>query len=435
MNSLKSFIFLCIVAVANLQSTKISRNSGNLLTNLTQVQEFKDHIVTSSLDNSLMIRMFYRGFRELYSNLMSGTGNRHNSERYQTAISNRVPFPCVDVKNFRSKKKPKSVHQLRPGDFDIVAAMGDSLTSATAANSAALHELLVENRGLSWSIGGQGSWRSHLTLPNILKVFNPNLYGFSLSDAYNVHKSAQFNIAENIATTTDMPFNAKILMQRMMKDPRVDMKKHWKLLTLMIGGNDFCSDVCHQKNATQWLNEVQRKYLVQTLRYLRDASPRTLVNLVPSPLVNLLFSVDRVAIPLSCYLSMPIECSCLFGKKYSRNREQYRVLERKFTQIMEEVSFMSELHTNDFTVVYQPFFKDASIFYQNNDKPDLTIMAIDCLHLSQKGHALSANGIWNNMLEPVGRKSLGLQPLFKKFNCPTERHPYIFTNYNSNNFF
>lgn len=63
------------------------------------------------------------------------------------------------------------------GDIDIVAAIGDSLTSATAANSAALWEVLVENRGLSWCIGGQGNFRTHLTLPNILKEFNPKLFG------------------------------------------------------------------------------------------------------------------------------------------------------------------------------------------------------------------------------------------------------------------
>lgn len=98
--------------------------------------------------------------------------------------------------------------------------MGDSLTSATAANSMQLWEVLVENRGVSWAAGGQGSWRSHLTLPNILKVFNPNIFGFSLSDAYNVHKSSQFNIAENIATTSDMPYNAQALINRMKQDPR-----------------------------------------------------------------------------------------------------------------------------------------------------------------------------------------------------------------------
>lgn len=68
-------------------------------------------------------------------------------------------------------------HRIILGDIDIVAAIGDSLTSATAANSAALWEVLVENRGLSWCIGGQGNFRTHLTLPNILKEFNPNLFG------------------------------------------------------------------------------------------------------------------------------------------------------------------------------------------------------------------------------------------------------------------
>lgn len=158
---------------------------------------------------------------------------------------------------------------------------------------------------------------------------------------------------------------------------------------------------------------------------------RTIVNLVPSPLISLSFSMDKISAPLSCYLSRPIECSCIFGQKFSSNRELFRQLERRFVKIMERVSFLSELHTDDFTVVYQPFFKDASVFYQNDPQPDLSIMAIDCVHLSQKGHAVSGNGIWNNMMEPVGSKTKGLSHLFEKFNCPTPRSPYIFTNYNS----
>lgn len=158
---------------------------------------------------------------------------------------------------------------------------------------------------------------------------------------------------------------------------------------------------------------------------------RTIVNLVPSPLISLSFSMDKINTPISCYLSRPVECSCIFGQKFSQNRELFRQLERRFVKIMERVSFMPELHTDDFTVVYQPFFKDASVFYQKDTKPDLSVMAIDCVHLSQKGHAVSANGIWNNMMEPVGKKSLGLNHLFQRFNCPTLQNPYIYTNYNS----
>lgn len=145
--------------------------------------------------------------------------------------------------------------------------------------------------------------------------------------------------------------------------------------------------------------------------------------------------MDRVQTPLTCYLARPIECSCLFGVKFSADRNLFRKLEREFVQLMERVSFMPELHTDDFTVVYQPFFKDASVFYVNDKQPDLSIMAIDCVHLSQKGHAVSANGIWNNMVEQVDRKATKLNHLFEKFNCPSPQSPYVYTNYNSLNYF
>lgn len=100
---------------------------------------------------------------------------------------------------------------------------------------------------------------------------------------------------------------------------------------------------------------------------------------------------------------------------------------------MERVSQMPEFHTDDFTVVYQPFFRDASVFAWDGKqmKEDMSIMSVDCIHLSQKGHAVAANGIWNNMMEPVGGKSLGLKALFRDFKCPTPQQPYIFTYYNS----
>lgn len=47
-------------------------------------------------------------------------------------------------------------------------------------------------------------------------------FSYSLQDAYNVHESAQFNVAENIATTSDMPYNAEKLINRMKLDPRYD---------------------------------------------------------------------------------------------------------------------------------------------------------------------------------------------------------------------
>jgi hypothetical protein len=125
----------------------------------------------------------------------------------------------------------------------------------------------------------------------------------------------------------------------------------------------------------------------------------------------------------------------MFGPTYAKDRQLFRRLERNFGAIMERVSYLPELHTNDFTVVYQPFFRESSVFYNNEEgKSDMNVMAVDCIHLSQKGQAVSANGVWNNMLEPVGSKTLGLRKLWKEFKCPTMQNPYFYTNYNSLNF-
>jgi hypothetical protein len=57
-------------------------------------------------------------------------------------------------KRYRSAVRPTSVHQLQPGDIDVVAAMGDSLTAGVGAVGENIFNILsLENRGMSWSIG------------------------------------------------------------------------------------------------------------------------------------------------------------------------------------------------------------------------------------------------------------------------------------------
>lgn len=53
-----------------------------------------------------------------------------------------------------------------------------------------LLHVAYENRGISWSIGGQDNWRKFLTIPNILKEFNPNLYGYSLKDSISTERAS-----------------------------------------------------------------------------------------------------------------------------------------------------------------------------------------------------------------------------------------------------
>lgn len=48
--------------------------------------------------------------------------------------------------------------------------MGDSLTAGIGIFATNLLDLFIENRGASFTIGGEKSWRTYLTLPNIFKV-------------------------------------------------------------------------------------------------------------------------------------------------------------------------------------------------------------------------------------------------------------------------
>lgn len=148
----------------------------------------------------------------------------------------------------RSLKQPTSVHELRPGDIDIIAALGDSLTSGNGVAASTMIHLLVENRGLSWAggkfnilfqpffkkyiylpSGGQSTWREFLTLPNIIKEFNPLLFGYAIGDGLSIQQKSVFNVAEPIAMSRDLPHMVIELVRRIKKNPVVDMPNDWKV--------------------------------------------------------------------------------------------------------------------------------------------------------------------------------------------------------------
>ena len=50
-------------------------------------------------------------------------------------------------------------------------------------------------RGVSFAIGGLESWRTVTTLPNILKVFNPNIVGGSVNVGGEFERGTNLNLA------------------------------------------------------------------------------------------------------------------------------------------------------------------------------------------------------------------------------------------------
>lgn len=99
-------------------------------------------------------------------------------------------------------------------------------------------------------------------------------FRYSWGDAFGKERGAQFNMGENTAISSDMPFMVYKLLRRMSLDRRVNMKMHWKVVTLMVGLNDFCSHICHRKASPYWTNWEIEQNIIKTLRTIRDTMPR-----------------------------------------------------------------------------------------------------------------------------------------------------------------
>ncbi|XP_076482237.1 phospholipase B1, membrane-associated-like [Bombus vancouverensis nearcticus] len=388
----------------------------------------------TALDKSIL-NYIYRGYRNWLTQSY-GTRNEErvsklrNKNKFQDEVSIDVSFPC-SVTAGRSSKVPESVHHLRPGDIDVIAAMGDSLTIGAGVTSFTIAEANIEDRGIAGSIGGQGTWRQYLTLPNILKEFNPKLVGYSLGDAISTNPAAQLNVAEGGAMSNDITFMATYLVNKIKHDPKVDINKHWKLISLMIGSNDFCSNTCVTSPWTM-LND-HKMDLINTLRILRDNLPRTFVALIPPPHLKELVAAHKGRESLRCYVSSIVGCPCLFALHFRNQRPEYYKIMERFYNVVEEVANYPEFHRNDFTVVILPTLEHAKLPLAEDGFSDLSYLNVDCFHWSQKLNAVYANNLWNNLLEPVGNKSRVLTPLFEKFLCPTSERPFLMTYENSQN--
>ncbi|KYN40535.1 Phospholipase B1, membrane-associated [Trachymyrmex septentrionalis] len=357
----------------------------------------------TALDSPFNI-MLLRAFRNWSFDAFGRTGMEEKylqiarqRNKMQKRIPNYVPFPC-NVTDSRSPEVPESVHKLRPGDIDVIAAMGDSLTAGAG--------IFADNE------------------------FNPNLIGFALGDSLTTHKESQLNIAESGAESADMMYMAEMLVKKIKNDPRINVQKHWKLISLMIGANDFCNEICSVSSPWSIL-ENHKVDLLQVLRILRDNLPRTFVALIPPPHLKSLVDIRKEKSSFKCFVTTDVECSCLFGLAFQRYISIYYDIMRQWQILDMEIADYPEFQRNDFVVVAQPTLMNISIPLDSDGYSDMTYLSSDCFHVSQKTNARFANGLWNNLLETVGAKSMTWIEPFHKFHCPTLERPYLATALNS----
>ncbi|XP_041366930.1 phospholipase B1, membrane-associated-like [Gigantopelta aegis] len=305
-----------------------------------------------------------------------------------------------------------SVHGLHPGDVKVVAAMGDSLTAGNGIDADNIIGDLVEYRGLSWSIGGDGTLDSGiLTFPNILKKFGNGLFGYSLNTGARNSADSRFNFADPGDTSHDMPGQARMLVDKLKSDVNIDYHNDWKVITLFVGGNDMC-DACHDKvkfSAASYGGNIQ-----SALDILHREVPKAFVN------VAQIFDIAPVAALSTgffCSFVHALVCDCGNDKA---NAGWLKQLSREYQAEIDRIVGSGRYDTrDDFTVVVQPFFRNTEPPPEGGSGDiDMTYFSPDCFHFSGKGHGAAALSLWNNMLETVGHKQNEWH-LNQPFHCPS----------------
>lgn len=355
----------------------------------------------------------------------------HSRERAAEGTTLGTNFTCTELSP--SASTPTSVHEVRPADIKVVAAVGDSLTAANGvgANPGNLLQVAIEYRGLSWSIGGDGNITTVTTLPNILKEFNPNVTGFSVGTGGEDGSNAFLNQAVPGAKSRDMVAQVNAVVNKMKTDSRIDFQNDWKVITLFIGGNDIC-DFCTDSIIFSPRNVVGN--IRDALDILHREVPRAIVNLV-----EMLHIVPLRELHQDSSVGCPswfvrLVCPCIVKpNEGSVELQKVEEFNRAYQKAMRDLVDSGRYDTHEnFTVLLQPFLREIFLPFTDG-KPDASYFAPDCFHLSQKAHTLMARALWNNMLEPLGNKTYTqdfTQGLDLK--CPSETSPFIKTAINSN---
>uniref|UniRef100_A0A8B9VN08 Phospholipase B1, membrane-associated n=1 Tax=Anas zonorhyncha TaxID=75864 RepID=A0A8B9VN08_9AVES len=321
----------------------------------------------------------------------SNIKERSQERSYGTNVpcSNQSPSDTV----------PVSVHNLRPADIQVIAALGDSLTAGNGAGSNPhdVLDVLTQYRGLSWSVGGNENISTVTTLANILREFNPSLIGYSTGTGRETTENAALNQAVAGDKSEDVPAQVRRLVDRMKNDTRINMQTDWKLVTLFIGGNDLCK-FC--EDPIRYSPENYTYNIQIALDMLHREVPRTFVNLVTVLSITSLrelYAEKNVSCPR---ILMRLLCPCVL--KYADNStevEQLVNFNKRYQERTKELVESGRYDTReDFTVVLQPFLTHVDMPKTQEGFPDNSYFAPDCFHFSQKSHSQAARALWNNMV-------------------------------------
>eukprot|EP00033_Pygsuia_biforma_P002172 GCRY01002407.1.p1 GENE.GCRY01002407.1~~GCRY01002407.1.p1 ORF type:complete len:357 (-),score=50.06 GCRY01002407.1:238-1308(-) len=329
-------------------------------------------------------------------------------------FSSGFKFDCPS--NF-TVPEATNARRLHPANIKVVMALGDSMTAGFAMKTFPPFDV-VEFRGSVFSIGGD---EGVLTLPNLLKHYNPHLVGASHGLSFPLAKGKELNAAVSGAIVQDLDDQIDYLVKELKTNyaDSVNYEKDWKMITVLIGANNICSYCNHN---TKGNVTIYQERLLTSMMKLRSSIPRLYVNLVPILDVSLVY--DLALTSTYCrevFKLAKSECSCLHESDESRAAmSKAHPLFVKAANVVAEK--MNSLDDPEFYIALQ-----------SGVMADLNVPAIgasfvsnlDCFHPSGRANEDFARYLWNNLFNPAATKKhfvdlnkelLADAPLY----CPTE---------------
>uniref|UniRef100_A0AC35TFQ9 Lipase_GDSL domain-containing protein n=1 Tax=Rhabditophanes sp. KR3021 TaxID=114890 RepID=A0AC35TFQ9_9BILA len=352
-------------------------------------------------------------------------------------------YKCDATVMAKSKVNPTNADQVRFADFKVVGALGDSLTAANGAGSEPGDPLsiILQYRGLAFAAGGDFTLEKHVTIPNILRKFNPSLFGYSkgigTEDVWDIAYVRFLNNISEGAESGDIYDQALDLVATMQRHPeKIDIQNDWKLINVFIGANDLCT-YCHNKIQDPALSHAPAQFrdnIIKAVQVLYDNLPKTIVQLVGMFNMRMLRQIDKNN--EFCQGLHLFECDCEIKKSFTDQEigEVCNDFMASEQQIQDNGTFTGK---QDFTLVIQPFFEQILTPPMKSDGSgvDMSFFAPDCFHFSAFGHAVVAKNLWNTVLQPVGskQKKVDLSNYNVPINCPPKTCPFYPTVGNSKN--
>uniref|UniRef100_A0A1I7TTG2 Lipase_GDSL domain-containing protein n=1 Tax=Caenorhabditis tropicalis TaxID=1561998 RepID=A0A1I7TTG2_9PELO len=324
-----------------------------------------------------------------------------------------------------SLEEPSSVHQLHPSQIDVVAALGDSVSVAQAAESSSITDILEQYPGVSFVTGGDVELNEQATLYNMFHQFSPRIKGGS-SD--RIQKFYDFNLAVAGSFSHELPAQAEKLSRTLKRKLGKENLKTWKFLNIFIGHNDLCN-ICN--NMTLYGPETFGESIKKSLSIIESSIPNVFVNIMPP--INVQIHTQAHGASPFCELSHRKTCSCIF----ELDKWEYQKIKKQFDdQLKKVVNEFNEKsrNSNRITVVIAPAMDLKSIPLLGNQS-NVGLLALDCFHLSTIAHDIAAKQIWRGLFEPVTAKTVTdqLSVGFDRFVCPPAECPFLRTDRNSEN--